>query len=140
MLCTHICPRMYAYSAGHIQLNLINATNCIQPSATTCIQPSATTYIQPSTTTYIQPGVTTYIQPSATMYLQPSEMMEFNAQTMVFLQRHLVLSILNGRQHHLDPVTINSDFEQIHRERQQRRHTPLLLMMSTRARKTTKVI
>jgi len=50
------------------------------------------------------------------MHLQPSEMMEFNAQTMVFLQRHLVLSILNGRQHHLDPVTINSDFEQIHRE------------------------
>ena len=30
--------------------------------------------------------------------------MEFNTQTMVFLQRHLVLSILNGRQHHLDPV------------------------------------
>jgi hypothetical protein len=24
-LCTYICPRMYAHSAGHIQLNLINA-------------------------------------------------------------------------------------------------------------------
>jgi hypothetical protein len=31
---------MYAYSAGHIQLNLINATNCIQPSATMYLQPS----------------------------------------------------------------------------------------------------
>ena len=56
-------------------------------------------------------NATNGIQPSATTCLRPSEMMEFNAQTMVFLQRHLVLSILNGRQHHLDPVTINSDFE-----------------------------
>ena len=101
---THVCILSWTYPA-----ELINANNGIQPSATMCIQPSAT------------------------MHLQPSEMMEFNTQTMVFLQRHLVLSILNGRQHHLDPVTINSDFEQIHRERQQRRHTPLLLMMSTRA-------
>jgi hypothetical protein len=101
---THVCVLSWPYPA-----ELINATNGIQPSATTCIQPRAT------------------------MHLQPCEMMEFNAQTMVFLQRYLVLSILNGRQHHLDPVTINSDFEQIHRERQQRRHTPLLLMMSTRA-------
>ena len=30
---------MYAYSAGHIQLNLINATTCIQPSATMYLQP-----------------------------------------------------------------------------------------------------
>jgi hypothetical protein len=101
---THVCVLSWPYPA-----ELINATNGIQCSTTTCIQPSAT------------------------MHLQPSEMIEFNAQTMVFLQRHLVLSILNGRQHHLDPVTINSDFEQIHRERQQHRHTPLQLMMSTRA-------
>jgi hypothetical protein len=30
-----------------------------------------------------------------------------------FFQRHMVLSILNGRQHHLDAVTIKSDFGQI---------------------------
>ena len=53
----------------------------------------------------------------------------------------MVLSILNGRQHHLDAVTIKSDFGQIHSERQQRRDTPLLFMISTRAqRKMMKVI
>jgi hypothetical protein len=31
---------MYAYSTGHIQLNSINATDCIQPSATMNLQPS----------------------------------------------------------------------------------------------------
>ena len=79
---THVCVLSWPYPA-----ELINATNGIQPSATTCIQPRAT------------------------MHRQPCEMMEFNAQTMVFLQRYLVLSILNGRQHHLVPVTIKSDFE-----------------------------
>jgi hypothetical protein len=64
-----------------------------------------------------------------------AKMMVFNAQTMVFLQHHLVLSILNGRQHQ-GPVTITSDFEQIHKEKQQRKHSPLLLMMSARVQRT----
>jgi hypothetical protein len=60
--------------------------------------------------------------------------MEVNAQSMVIWQHHLGLSIINARQHQ-GPVTITINFEQIHKERQSCKHTPLLLMMSTRVRK-----
>jgi len=68
-------------------------------------------------------------------------MMEFNAQTMVFLSAPYGSFNLKRKTTPPGAVTIKSDFGQIHSERQQRRDTPLVFMISTRAqRKTLKVI